>query len=43
MPAEEMSIGDAAARWGFFHLGNFANDYRRLFSELPSQTPRLGG
>ncbi|GAB2585428.1 helix-turn-helix domain-containing protein [Ramlibacter solisilvae] len=42
-PAEALSVGDAAARWGFFHLGHFANDYRRLFGELPSQTARLPG
>jgi AraC family transcriptional regulator, ethanolamine operon transcriptional activator len=38
--APAMTIGDAAARWGFFHLGNFAGDYRRMFGELPSQTER---
>jgi AraC-like DNA-binding protein len=27
-----------ANRWGFWHLGQFANDYRNLFGELPSQT-----
>lgn len=26
------------ARWGFWHLGRFARDYRRLFGELPSET-----
>ncbi|MET0540986.1 MAG: helix-turn-helix domain-containing protein, partial [Variovorax sp.] len=40
VPASELSVGDAAARWGFFHVGNFAKDYRNLFDELPSQTPR---
>jgi AraC family ethanolamine operon transcriptional activator len=33
------SIGDLAARWGFWHLSHLAQDYRRLFGELPSQTP----
>jgi AraC-like DNA-binding protein len=42
IPADQMNIGDAAARWGFFHLGNFASDYRQLFGELPSQTARFG-
>jgi AraC-like DNA-binding protein len=37
----ELSIGDAAAGWGFFHLSHFAADYQALFGELPSQTPRL--
>lgn len=36
----EVSIGDAAARWGFFHLSHFAADYQELFGELPSQTRR---
>jgi len=27
-------------RWGFWHFGHFAQDYRRLFGELPSQTWR---
>lgn len=33
------SIGDVAARWGFWHLSQLAQDYRKLFGELPSQTP----
>lgn len=32
------SIGDVSARWGFWHLSQLAQDYRRLFGELPSQT-----
>lgn len=39
--ADELLIGDAACRWGFTHLGYFAREYRDLFGELPSQTPRL--
>lgn len=31
-------IGDIAAHWGFFHLSNFAKDYRNEFGELPSET-----
>jgi len=31
-------VTDIANRWGFWHLGQFANDYRILFGELPSQT-----
>jgi AraC family ethanolamine operon transcriptional activator len=27
-----------AQRWGFWHTGEFAVAYRRLFGELPSQT-----
>ncbi|QBR03297.1 helix-turn-helix domain-containing protein [Paraburkholderia pallida] len=39
---EALTIGDAAARWGFFHLSHFSRDYRNLFGELPSRTPRFG-
>ncbi|MGJ7498006.1 helix-turn-helix domain-containing protein [Variovorax sp. RT4R15] len=36
----DLSIGDAAANWGFFHLSHFAAEYQGLFGELPSQTRR---
>ena len=36
------TVTDAATRWGFFHFGEFAGAYRRLFGELPSQTLRRG-
>jgi AraC family ethanolamine operon transcriptional activator len=32
------SIVDVANRWSFWHMGQFAGDYRRLFGELPSET-----
>ncbi|NEW26619.1 AraC family transcriptional regulator [Nocardia cyriacigeorgica] len=32
------SVSDAAMRWGFFHLGRFAQQYRERFGELPSET-----
>ncbi|EEG08592.1 helix-turn-helix domain-containing protein [Pseudogulbenkiania ferrooxidans] len=32
------SIREAAGYWGFYHLGHFSRDYRRLFDELPSET-----
>lgn len=38
-PARQ-SVQDIAARWGFWHLSHFANDYRRMFGELPSETLR---
>lgn len=32
------TVGDIAARWGFWHLSRFAAEYRELFGELPSAT-----
>jgi AraC-like DNA-binding protein len=34
------SVTDVAARWGFFHPGRFAQQYRERFGEAPSQTAR---
>jgi AraC family ethanolamine operon transcriptional activator len=34
------TVTEAAAQWGFWHFSHFAQDYRRLFGELPSQTWR---
>lgn len=31
-------VVDAANAWGFWHMGQFARDYRKLFGELPSAT-----
>jgi AraC-like DNA-binding protein len=36
------SVTDVAARWGFFHPGRFARQYRERFGELPSSTARHG-
>jgi len=36
-PHNEM-ISEIAGRWGFWHMGRFAADYRKQFGELPSQT-----
>ncbi len=33
-----VGVQDIAARWGFWHLGQFSTDYKRQFCELPSQT-----
>lgn len=35
------AIADVAGAFGFHHAGNFAADYRRLFRERPSETPRM--
>ena len=33
-----VGVADVADRWGFWHMGQFAADYRRQFGELPSET-----
>lgn len=35
-----IAVKDVAARWGFWHLPRFSNEYRKLFGELPSETLR---
>lgn len=37
---EPLSVTDIANEWGFWHMGDFANDYRREYGELPSSTFR---
>lgn len=32
------SVQDVAAAWGFWHLSQFATDYRKLFGRRPSET-----
>jgi len=34
------TIQDIASHWGFWHLSQFAQDYKHLFGELPSATLR---
>ena len=34
------SVTEVATRWGFWHFGNFSNEYRGQFGELPSETWR---
>jgi AraC family ethanolamine operon transcriptional activator len=36
-------VTQAATTWGFEHLGQFSQDYRRLFGECPSATLRHRG
>jgi len=38
---EASTVSAAAASLGFFEFGRFAGEYRQLFGELPSHTPRL--
>jgi len=38
MASAEQSIADTASHWGFWHLSQFAKDYRELFGEKPSDT-----
>lgn len=35
------TITDLANDWGFWHMGQFAADYKRQFGELPSETTNL--
>jgi AraC-like DNA-binding protein len=37
------SVTDTAMRWGLFHLGRFAQQYRIRFGELPSETAAAAG
>ena len=41
--SSETSVADIANAWGFWHMGQFAKDYRRLFGELPSETLSRSG
>jgi AraC family ethanolamine operon transcriptional activator len=34
----DLTVGETAASLGFWHVGQFAADYRRAFGETPSQT-----
>ena len=38
LTGEVHSVGDVAARLGFFNPGRFATEYRALFGENPGQT-----
>ncbi|WP_396433520.1 helix-turn-helix domain-containing protein [Limnohabitans sp.] len=34
------TVQDVAWQWGFWHMGQFAHDYKKLFDELPSASLR---
>jgi len=36
--APDIPITDVANSWGYWHMGQFAADYRKHFGELPSVT-----
>ena len=35
---EGRNVSDVANEWGFWHMGQFARDYRRMFGSLPAET-----
>jgi transcriptional regulator GlxA family with amidase domain len=39
---QQTTVADVAYRWGFSHLGRFAQAYRVQFGVLPSETLRFG-
>jgi AraC family ethanolamine operon transcriptional activator len=41
--SSETTVTDVANAWGFWHMGQFAKDYRRFFGELPSATLKSRG
>ncbi|WP_228015396.1 helix-turn-helix domain-containing protein [Synechocystis salina] len=34
----ETTVMAIAHQWGFWHLGQFSQDYKKMFGELPSVT-----
>jgi AraC-like DNA-binding protein len=40
MPTDGVTVTDVAERWGFAHLGNFAQLYKKRWGESPSETLR---
>jgi len=40
--ASSRKVSEIAADWGFWHLGQFSSDYRKLFGKSPSDSLRQG-
>jgi len=38
--ADQVTVTDIAIQWGFWHMGQFAKDYKKMFGECPSETLR---
>lgn len=38
----QTTVTDIAVQFGFWHMGQFAQDYRKMFGECPSETLRYG-
>ncbi len=38
---DKSKVSDIANKWGIWHMGQFARDYRSIFGELPSDTLKL--
>lgn len=38
--ADQTTVTDVAIEWGFWHMGQFAKDYKKMFGESPSKTLR---
>lgn len=37
---EKINISEVAGKYGFWHMGQFSKDYKKLFGELPSKTSK---
>ncbi len=38
--ADKTTVTNVAVQWGFWHMGQFAKDYKKMFDECPSETLR---
>ncbi|MCU0526054.1 MAG: helix-turn-helix domain-containing protein [Elainella sp. Prado103] len=38
--AHQTTVTDVAIQWGFWHMGQLAKDYKKMFGESPSETLR---